>query len=390
MLRYFCLGASLVFCLAWFDSASADEIDELLEAVTAVEPRGEGNPAAAEAVRELSQADASTLTRILAAMDDANPLAVNWLRGAFESVAARAQESDDGLPATELEAFVLDLEHSGRARRLAYEWLVKADPSAPDRIIPNMLDDPSPEMRRDAVARLISAAEELADTGDAAEAKSTYEKALTGATDGDQVEQIAKSLDGMGTDVDLVNHFGFLTEWRLIGPFDNRDKIGFEAVYPPEQELDFDAVYEGQLGEVRWETYEADCDGKVYDVGEVGKFDLAALTEPHKGAVTYAATEFVSDTDRPVEFRIATPNAWKLWVNGEYLFGHEEYHRGMRFDQYSVRGELKSGRNTILLKVCQNEQTESWAQDWVFQFRVCDLSGKGLTSGQRTARADAP
>ena len=65
-------------------------------------------------------------------------------------------------------------------------------------------------------------------------------------------------------------------------------------------------------------------------------------------------------------------------MNGELLFGHEEYHRGMHFDQYSVLGELQAGENVILLKVCQNEQTDSWAQVWEFQFRICDLTGKPL------------
>ncbi len=59
-------------------------------------------------------------------------------------------------------------------------------------------------------------------------------------------------------------------------------------------------------------------------------------------------------------------------------------------DQYIGQGELKAGRNVILLKICQNEQTEDWAQDWKFQFRVCDSLGKAIHStdrpGPRVAR----
>jgi hypothetical protein len=39
------------------------------------------------------------------------------------------------------------------------------------------------------------------------------------------------------------------------------------------------------------------------------------------------------------------------------------------------RGVLKKGHNEILLKVYQNEQTESWAEEWSFQLRVCDALG---------------
>jgi hypothetical protein len=31
-----------------------------------------------------------------------------------------------------------------------------------------------------------------------------------------------------------------------------------------------------------------------------------------------------------------------------------------------------------LLKICQNEQTEEWAQNWAFQFRVCDAIGTAV------------
>ena len=44
-------------------------------------------------------------------------------------------------------------------------------------------------------------------------------------------------------------------------------------------------------------------------------------------------------------------------------------------DQYSGRGTLKKGRNEVLVKVCQNEQTDAWAQRWDFQLRVCDELG---------------
>jgi hypothetical protein len=366
-------------------SAAADDIGDALNAVTAVGPRGEGHDAATAAVRQLEQADASALTRILAAMDGANPLAVNWLRGAFESIADRELSKTKSLRIVELEEFLMDTSHHPRARRLAYEWIIKARPAAADRIIPEMLNDPSAEMRRDAVARLIAEGEEQQAAGDKEAALKTFESAMSGAVDGDQVQTLAQSLADLGRPVDLVQHFGLLTDWKVIGPFDNRGGIGFAAVYPPEEELDFDAEYEGQLGKVGWEALGSETSG-ASNVDDVGKVDLAKLTAPHKGAVTYTATEFVAAEAGPVEFRIGTPNAWKLWVNGELVFGQEEYHRGMFFDQYIFRADLKQGENTLLLKVCQNEQTEDWAQVWAFQLRICDLTGRGLNSAEeRTA-----
>ncbi|TXT21333.1 MAG: Uncharacterized protein FD138_4071 [Planctomycetota bacterium] len=242
----------------------------------------------------------------------------------------------------------------------------------PDRIIPDMLLDPSPEFRRDAVARLIASAEKsLADKNSDA-AKETFKKALTGATDDDQVKKIAKQLREMKEEVDLPKHFGFLTGWRFVGPFDNVGLKGFDTTYPPEEKLDFAAKYEGQKGEVAWDKTTTDH--------EYGIVNVAKQIAPYKGAVMYLTTEFHSPSARAVEFRLGTPNAWKIWVNGKQLFGRDEYHRGMALDQYRVRGEVKAGANTILLKLCQNEQTEDWAQRYEFQLRVADLSGLGLAS----------
>jgi len=176
-----------------------------------------------------------------------------------------------------------------------------------------------------------------------------------------------KPLRDIGESVDLQKHFGFLTEWYLIGPFDNVELKGFDTVYPPEKELNLKAKYPGKMGDVEWQSYTTE--------DEYGTLDIAKKTAPHKGAVTYATTTFVAEKSCEIEIRLGTPNAWKLWVNGEQIFARDEYHRGTFLDQYKVTAKLKPGPNQLLLKVCQNEQKEEWAQAWTFQLRVCDHSG---------------
>ena len=77
----------------------------------------------------------------------------------------------------------------------------------------------------------------------------------------------------------------------------------------------------------------------------------------------------------------------KIWLNGKLLICADVYHANGTMDQYVGRGELKAGSNVILLKICQNEQTEEWAQDWKFQLRVCDSSGKAMLATDRPAAA---
>ncbi|MGV2339005.1 MAG UNVERIFIED_CONTAM: hypothetical protein LVR18_34980 [Planctomycetaceae bacterium] len=64
-------------------------------------------------------------------------------------------------------------------------------------------------------------------------------------------------------------------------------------------------------------------------------------------------------------------------MNGVLAFEREEYHRSTQLDQYSVPVQLKPGVNVLAFKICQNEQTQDWAQKYQFQLRVCDGTGVG-------------
>ncbi len=378
-----CLNAALAVLAVALAGPLASEgatPKELIARIQAVGTEGSGHGPAMAAVKELSQAPVTALPEILRGFENASPLAVNWLCGAFETIADRAlqQKALDGKP---LEAFVVDRNNNAAARRMAYEWLVKIDPTAADRLIPGMLQDAGAEFRRDAVARLLTTGTKQLESGEKEAAVKSLKQALLGAVDDDQVKAIVKPLRDEGETVDLQKHFGFVTHWKLIGPFDNTDKQGFDVAYPPEKELEFEAKYPGKGDmEVAWTDFATE--------DEYGTVNLAKALAPHKGAITYATAEFQSPAAQSVEIRLGTPNAWKLWVNGELAFARDEYHRGSSLDQYKVPVKLQAGRNVLLLKICQNEQTEEWAQDWKYQLRVCTKAGsavlpKSVTTSQR-------
>ena len=347
----------------------------LIRDVLAIEHEGTGNERAQAAWQQLSHAGTDNLASLLGAMDDANPLAANYLRSALDAVISRARQQGESIPTDVFEQFVDDRGHAPRARRLAYEWLSQLDPTTPDRLLPTMLDDPSVELRRDAVARVITRAAALIDSENDDEAKLAYRVALGGAIDRDQVDEIAEALGKLGTPVDLARHFGFIQRWKLIGAFDNVGGVGFAAAYPPEDEIDFAAKYEGKDGEVAWIDH---VNEEAY-----GNVDLYQAIKRENGTVAYAATQFVSREPQDVDIRFGTVNATKIWLNGELLDSNEVYHANDEMDQYIVRGRVDRGENTILLKVCQNEQEESWAQVWKFQLRVCDESGTAILSADR-------
>lgn len=354
------------------NKVSKQNVDQWVNDLLQVGPVGASHKEAVTAAANLQKIDVDFLPTLLIAFDQANPLAVNWLAGVVETVVAKGIKSGDEFPVKEIEKFVRERGHSPIGRELAFDVYQKLSFDRSKKMIPSMISDPAVGLRRKAVEYYISRAESKSEKKDAA--KADYLKALSGASEDDQVKTIVKALKDLSYEVDIQKHFGYVNTWSLIGPFDNVDQKGFHVAYPPEENIDLDATYKGKEGEVEWKSVSTDDD--------YGIVNIADKLKPFKGAIVYATAEFHSDGEKGVEFRLSTPNAWKLWVNGELAFEREEYHRGTTFDQYRIFGNLKKGKNVILLKICQNEQEQHWAQKWQYQFRVCTLSGYTLPSSK--------
>ncbi len=362
-------------CAGPAHAASSPKLADSIKVIRAVGPEGLGNARASEAWKQLSAAEASALPTILAAMDGANALALNWLRSAVDTITARELAAGRKLPVAALEKFVRDTKHHPRARRLAYELIVRDDPAKAQSLIAGLRDDPSTELRRDAIQLLLNEAAALTKSGKTNDAVPKYQTAIKSARDVDQVEDIAKELKKLGSPVSLPSVFGWVSDWKVVGPFDNKDRAGFEKVFPPEQGIDLNAEYDGLNGKVKWQDFKTQ--------GDYGLVDLNKPIGALKEVTGYAYTEFNSDKARPVELRLGCKNGWKVWLNGKLLFGRDEYHRNMEIDQYRLAGELKPGKNTILVKLTQNEQTEKWTVEWEFQLRITDALGTPIASAKR-------
>ncbi len=365
----FCCGVlAIVACATISTAAESQSVDSLLADIQAVGPLGEGHQTAISAWGKLAEMPGLTVPQVLAGMDGAGPLAQNWIRALAATVAEQAMDREGELPADELEAFVRNTEHAPRGRRLAFEYLTRQEPEKRDELLAGMLDDPSLELRRDAVQALVDHAEKLAEQdAQEEEVRKVYEKAFAAARDLDQIEQLAGKIKELGGEVDLPAHFGFVTDWMVIGPFDNTDREGFSKAYPPETEFNPDQEYAGKDGAVKWSPYES--------TDEHGLVNLNEHLVDEKQVVAYARAEWEIPDATEAEFRWGTVNATKVWLNGEPVAEHDVYHSGSNIDQYRSIVKLRPGKNVILVKVCQNEQTEPWTNRWEVQLRVCDELG---------------
>tara|TARA_R110002096_G_scaffold200639_4_gene384645 strand:+ start:4813 stop:5964 length:1152 start_codon:yes stop_codon:yes gene_type:complete len=358
-------------CVIGFTTHAFSAVDEAIATILSVGTEGQGNAEAGAAWEELSNASLEQVPAIISELEGANPLAANYLRGAVDAIVARETKAGKNLPMSELGSILLDPRQAPQARSYAFELIERTNPDTAAKLVPGMLNDPSVDLRRRAVERLIDEAKGT----EGSDATLIYRQALTAARDADQVQTIAKALREKEQEVDLPLHFGFLMHWDIIGPFDNTEREGFDTVYPPETEINISATYPGKDGEVSWQPY--------VTTDEYGKLDFNKPYGLLKDVVAYAYTEFNAAQAQSVELRLGGKNAWKVWLNGELLFGRDEYHRGARIDQYKMKADLREGTNQILVKCCQNEQERDWTVQWEFQLRVCDETGTAVLAQDR-------
>jgi len=371
------VGSGLIWMVATSEAAMAplpSALEAPVRVVRAVGPEGQGNAEATAAWQRLAEAPADAVPGLLTSMDGANEYAINWLRSAIETVVQREAAAGRVVPVPALEAVLQDPSHHPRGRRMAYELIARVQPERARTLLPGFLNDPGTELRREAVAAVVSEAEARAAAGDKEAATAGYRKALGHAREADQVDALAQKLRDLGETVDLREILGWVTRWQVIGPFDNTGGAGFAHAFSPESATEASGEHSGKTGPVRWQAFETKDDH--------GMVDFNKPLSPLKEVTGYALTEFWSDTARPAELRLGCKNGWKVWWNGKFLFGRDEYHRAAEMDQYRLPVQIQAGKNILLVKCCQNEQTEDWTKEWEFQLRVTDPQGSPIRSTQ--------
>lgn len=340
----------LTLLLAFGPGVTPDLSAELV-ALRAVGKEGTGNEAAAKAWAKLVAAGEPALIPTLRAFDGATPAAQNWLRTAVDAIASESWKPGD-LTSADLAGFVKDNQRHPAARAIAFDLLKKFDAKAAGELLRSFTNDPSLELRRDAISANLETAKDAP----------SLQKLFAAARDKDQVENIAKKLKDLNAEPSITAHLGYITQWDVIGPFDNKEGAGYNAAHEPEKKFDPAAK--------EWKPAQSSA--------TYGTIDLNTAIGKHKDAVGYAVATIIADADTTGEIRVASQNAVKFFINGAEVFAREEYHHGTKMDQHIAAIKLKKGSNTILLKVCQNDMSQSWAQAWGFAARICDTTGGAL------------
>jgi|GEM_PF-820754 len=156
---------------------------------------------------------------------------------------------------------------------------------------------------------------------------------------------------------------GFVDQWRILGPFDDENKQGFDMPYPPEIELTYEATYKGKTHPVSWRVAPSGL--------QQGLVPLDQFLDPSEKVAGYALVFIKAPADSPCVLRGGYNEAYKLWVDGEAVASRKRYN-GRAFDQFADACTLRKGWNILLVKVCNQEA------GWNFAVRVTDAAGRAL------------
>lgn len=162
--------------------------------------------------------------------------------------------------------------------------------------------------------------------------------------------------------MEMIQQTGIVDEnaWLTLGPFDNTAGIGFNTEYINEEstQLDMSTHYEGVNGQLKWMKITDDTFDGYIDFSQRGDW-----------RVSYAWTTITSPDERKVDFRFDSDDQGKMWLNGEEIYANAQ-EKTISLDRDIIPITLKAGKNTILIKVC-NQEKESG-----FYLRVTDTDGK--------------
>ena len=174
---------------------------------------------------------------------------------------------------------------------------------------------------------------------------------------------------------------GFITQVRVIGPFDNEGKAGFDRVMPPEEAqgapFDPSATYDGRERPVSWRPFP--------DVARWGYVNLGAVLRPTENVCAFAETFLHSERAQPLTLWVGAGGAVRVWMNGSEVLRDAAY-RANDYDRSVAIVPARAGNNRVLVKVCTADGP------WGFYLRVGDAQGN-VATGVRVdpdAREAAP
>jgi HEAT repeat protein len=345
-----------------------DEVtQQLLTALTTAKPQtaelitdiiGQRGPAAREAVAKLAREAKEPSVRnsaVLALAQLGDPSAIDTLwklasttdNKAHRSIALRGYVRlvrEQGKPSERLASLTQAMKIADQAddKKIILSAMGEiADPKVIDQTMPLVDGD----LHAEAFAATASVAKRIAGHNQAL-ALATIEKLAKVAKSGTEKAETERLLDSMTS---------YCVSWMVSGPYKEKGKTGldlFDVAFAPEE----------STGDAKWKPLD------TASPDQPGRFDLGK----EKNCCAYVRTTITSDSERKVRLGFGSDDGIKVWLNGQVI-NSKKVTRACTCDEDKVEATLKSGANTLLIKVVQGDG------DWSFCCSVRGTDGLRLT-----------
>lgn len=256
----------------------------------------------------------------------------------------------------------LELTRDATLRSRALRGLIDAGEPANLNVLVPFLSDSI--LAVDAANGYVDFAAKMGAGGNVDQAESHLLRIATGTFPRDVIARAAAELRKIGRDPQRrAREKGFVLDWFLTGPVQDRDGQGLGRELEPERKIDLDKVWRIGPRRYRWK--------ELPDLTLDGKVNLLPVFRRGARVLAYAYTEIEVDADREVLFKMGSDDGMACWVNGERVH-YVLAGRSLVIDEDVKKVKLRKGRNRVLLKIQQV------GGDWGFALRITDVEGKPL------------
>jgi HEAT repeat protein len=275
----------------------------------------------------------------------------------------RAKAQDEPEVALGMYHEALDLAEGDGEKRIALERLAEiGSPESLPRVRP-LVQQGSDEVRKAAAGALVAIGEALARSGQTAEAEDVLTSSIDLLDDRNLVRRAAQVMRAIGKPLDLAAKDGFLTEYWVLGPFDDREKLRKADALPTDAAVNLaePVAFEEQTREWRYRPSD----------DPLGHLDFEQAVARRDNVGAYAYVEFEVAEAQDVLLKVGSDDDVVCWLNGEKV---DEFldNRGWSPDQDTVKARLRAGTNRLLCKVLNG------GGQWALSARLTDREGAPL------------
>lgn len=176
------------------------------------------------------------------------------------------------------------------------------------------------------------------------------------------------------------NTGGYVTDWLVVGPFDNEGKAGFDQLFGPDDHPEEPIIpgraYSGKERPVRYR--------KLPGVFKYGWVDLGHVFRPtshicgHLTTYVYGTAPADEKNARPITLWMGSDGAHRVSFNGEVVIEEKAY-RSFDTGRYAAAVLLRPGKNRLSVKVCGEEASP------LFALRLANAQGESDPSLHATS-----